>query len=268
MNPIRFIHISDTHFGPEKDYELYGVKTYPYAVKIVEAINDLPFTPDFIIHTGDITQTHLEPKAYQLAASVFASLKAPVYYVTGNHDTSENILRYLPMGKRELLTESKTINSYRLDIQGVRFLTLDARGPDEIDPHGVLSDEQLRILTEEVSRGKQPLIIFIHFPALPLDSIWLDRDMLLFNGDDFHALLTRAKDRLCGVFFGHVHRGMQVYRDGILYSSAGSSFCQFYSYPFQEKPFDSDLPHQTGTGFFNIVTVTPEQTTVKEMWIR
>ena len=48
---LRFVHISDTHFNPDPEY----IKSYaqytplPGAQALVEAVNALPFQPDFIL---------------------------------------------------------------------------------------------------------------------------------------------------------------------------------------------------------------------------
>jgi Icc protein len=256
---LRFVHISDTHIGPDRGFELYGARTFQSATDLVAAIQQLPFEPDFVLHTGDIVASP-HPECYMLAREVFSGLAPPVYFVTGNHDCATDIHRFLHQGPCDHATEKKEILSYTFSRNGFQFLTLDARGPDHIDPHGILSQEQLSLARDTCIPAGGPLSVFIHFPALPLDSAWLNSNMLLLNGADFHRTLLPARDRLRGVFFGHVHRGMQVMADGILYSSVGSSFRQFTSWPDSSKvEFDQVHPP-----CFNVVTLTPSQTTVKE----
>src|SRR5512135_479930 len=139
---LRFVHISDTHIGASRDFSLYGVRPFPCLWRIVEAINGLTPQPDFVIHTGDIVAAP-STESYRLAAEVFSKVKAPLYFVTGNHDTASDIHRFLPSGSREDLQRTPDVLSYTFTMKGIRFLTLDARGPDSIDPHGILSDEQL-----------------------------------------------------------------------------------------------------------------------------
>lgn len=256
----RFLHISDTHIGVEDGFNVQGVVTLPFAKKLVDHISTLPFTPDFVVHTGDVV--HEMPgvgneRAYELVKGLMKRVNTPVYYVTGNHDTSAPIKKFLTMGKKEDLSSS--LNSYRFDLNGIRFLTVDARGPDKIDPHGLVSPEQMSIVEKEVAEGILPLVVFIHYPAVALDSTWLDRDMLILNGDELHSLLVRAKERIRGVFFGHVHRPISVVRDGILYSSAGSPYVQFYSYPGQ-----ADVSFQKGdTVYYSIVTIETNNVLIK-----
>jgi len=256
---VHFVHISDTHIGPTADYALYGARTLPPLERVVERINALPVKPDFVMHTGDVA-AQPDPEAYRLAAGVMDRLSAPVYYVTGNHDRSRDIRAFLRMGPRVDLVEGEDALAYRFGLRGHRMIVLDARGPDSIDPHGLLPEAQLRALRREVEEGDLPLTVFVHFPPGPLGSPWLDGGMLMLNGEDLHQALVAARERLRGVFFGHVHRGMQVFRDGVLYSSVGSTFCQFTAWPSDERPgFEAG-----GPGCFNFVTLTPEGCVVKE----
>jgi len=227
---VRFIQISDTHIGPDQDFELYEVNTYRAATALVDAVNRAPAEASFIIHTGDIV-AHPDDRAYHLAGEVFSRLRLPVYYVTGNHDDSAMVRKALVFGECSFQPAGTRRLSYRFEVGHHTFLALDARGPDAIDPHGILADEQLEVLAGELAEGEGPLTVFVHFPPLPMDSRWLDEEMLLLNGARMHELLRTASGRLRGVFFGHVHRGTVTFRDGILYSSVGSSFRDFSSWP-------------------------------------
>lgn len=65
--------------------------------------------------------------AYQIAAETFSELKMPVYYVMGNHDLAVDIQNYLPVGPCEELGKEDGLLTYRFDMGGYRFLTIDAR---------------------------------------------------------------------------------------------------------------------------------------------
>ncbi len=79
------------------------------------------------------------------------------------------------------------------------------------------------------------------------------------NTADFHAAILPAKHRLRGVFFGHVHQNIDLYRDGILYASTVSSWVQFLSYPGQAR---THVDENAEPGY-SIVTVSPEQTFIR-----
>lgn len=256
---VYFAIISDTHIGPTADYNRHGHKPLPCAQRVVEVINNLPTKPDFVIHTGDIV-TDPDPAAYQLAAEVLSKIEAPTYFVNGNHDTAQDIHKYFSMGSKQDVTDDPDLLSYIFEVKGYRFLVLDARGPDEIDPHGLLSKAQLDLVRREATPEGPPLVVFLHYPVLPLNSVWMDAYMLVVNGNDLHQALLPARDRLRAVFYGHVHQPMQTMRDGILYVATASTFAQFTAWPAHaETGFDHDhLPA------YSFVHLLPEQTIIHQ----
>lgn len=251
QTPLYFVHISDTHIGPTADYKRDGHFSLPCARRVVEVINTLPKRPDFVIHTGDVV-TNPHPASYQLAAETFARLEAPIYYVNGNHDRAADIRRYLPMGPKEDAGSDPACLSYTFEVMGWRFLVLDARGPDEIDPEGLLADSQLELLAQEAGAAGPPLTVFVHFPVLPLNSPWMDANMLIRNGEAMHRALLPARERLRGVFHGHVHQAMQTVRDGILYVSVASAFAQFAAWPENDET-RYDPEHNPGYNFVHLL---------------
>lgn len=251
QSPVYFVHISDTHIGPTADYSRHGHNSLSCARRVVEVINALPTRPDFVIHTGDVV-TNPHPNSYRLAAETFAQLEAPVYYVNGNHDRAADIRQYLPMGPKIDAGADPSRLSYTFEVKGRRFLVLDARGPDEIDPEGLLPDSQLELLAQEAVPDGPPLAVFVHFPALPLNSPWMDRNMLIRNGEAMHRALLSARSRLVGVFHGHIHQPLQIVRDGILYVSVASVFSQFRAWPGSIEPhYDPD--HDPGYNFIHLL---------------
>lgn len=256
---VYFVHISDSHIGPTPDYNRHGHTPLPCARKIVDVINSLPVKPDFVMHTGDVV-TFPDANAYRLAKETFADLEVPVYYATGNHDTSRDIHRSLPMGPKTLLSMNPDVLSYAFEVKGYRFLVIDARGPDEIDPHGILSDAQLDVIRKEATPDGPPLVVFTHYPCNLMDSTWMDAYMLIINGEKLHQALLPARDRLRAVFYGHVHQNMQTMRDGILYVAVASTFSQFTAWPTDVVMGFNSL-HPPG---FNFVHLMPEQTIIHQ----
>ncbi len=260
MSNVYFVHISDTHIGPTAVYtDHHGLAPFPYAARLVDIINDLPQTPDFVIHTGDVVYNP-DPAAFELAAATFARLNVPVYYVNGNHDGKGMLKNYLPMGPKSDLGDDPDEVSYTFEVKGYRFVVLDARGPYEIDPRGRLSDAQLQIAQQAASPDGPPLTIFMHYPVWPLNSVWMDAHMLVENGPALHTILLPAKERLRGVFHGHVHQPMQTMRDGILYTSAASAFNQLAAWP-GDTAVRYDNAHDPGFGFVHLL---PGQTIIHQ----
>lgn len=231
----------------------------PYAQRLVDAINDLPLAPDFVIHTGDVV-TNPHPDAYALAAETMARLRVPVYYVNGNHDARNDIRKYLSMGPKEALGDKPDEFSYAFELKGYRFLVLDARGPTNIDPQGLLSASQMEIVRQETQPDGPPLVIFMHYPTLPMDSPWMDANMLVRNGDDFHQALLPARHRLRAVFHGHVHHSMQTIKNGIVYVAVAGGLAQLSAWPVDEKA----RPEPQAPSGFNFVHLMPQQTIIHQ----
>lgn len=259
MRPIRFIHISDTHLGAGVDYRLSGVHTHDGAANLLQQVRELPFTPDFIVHTGDIFSGR-PPAASDAAIDLFRALPAPVFFVAGNHDDAES-LAALPSGFAEPLPGGAAARASTWSVRGHRFLSLNLQVEDPESAEGEVTPHQLALVDTLLSSGDEPWSVFVHFPLLTVDCPWIDREMLAREGLALHRVLARYAPRIHGVFGGHIHRAMQIHRDGVLYCTAASSAVQFHAYPGDESPL-MDLEAQPG---FNIVTIVPGQTIVKSM---
>jgi 3',5'-cyclic AMP phosphodiesterase CpdA len=258
MEPLRFIHISDTHIGPTDDFTLQIVNTAEKTKQLINSINSLTFKPSFVVHTGDITASP-DKESYEHASQIFRSLKHPIYFVTGNHDRSSLIHQYLQFPSKQDLTTNKELLTYTFDQNGIHFVVVDGRASDEMDPMGQISDEQMDILSNELKKDYESIILFIHYPAFSVDCPWVLERMLLVNGEDFHNLIVKTKGKVKSVFLGHVHRSVQVIRDGILYLSAASTCFNFGINPDETKPLILPI----GTPSYNLVTITNNSVIVK-----
>jgi 3',5'-cyclic AMP phosphodiesterase CpdA len=255
-----FVQIGDTHFGETPDFIARNANPYAAAVRLVNAINQLPQRPDFVIHTGDVVDSADETAAYRLAQTVLAELGCPVYYATGNHDRAAMLRQWMSFGEKVDLAAD--VLFYRFSIGDEAFLVLDGRAADVIDPAGIISAEQLNYLQSLPPAGN-PLTLFIHFPALPVGSAWIDNAMLLQNGSALHRALLPLRARLRGVFHGHLHQGMHVMRDGITYTCVPSGFRQFQ---FWHRQGDEIADYTMAQGF-NWVNCAAGQTIVRRMTI-
>ncbi len=269
MTTLRFIHISDTHVGATTDYQLWGYSPYSMLEALVARINTLPFQPEFVLHTGDITQDASD-EAYAMVFSALNRLTTPVYYLPGNHDNPDAL-------RRGWLGDSSGAErfDYTKDLGTFRLLAFDTRRtipPGERLPDraaGMMTPEQLQGLREACQQDGPSLLIALHHQPVRLDSPWLDdgfdddgvwENMMLECAEDFREAIAPARNRICGVFFGHVHRGFQVMRDGILFCSAPSALLQFQSLPSHIDP----IPAHDELPGFNVVTIQDGQTVVRQ----
>ena len=141
-NPLRFVHLSDTHINPDMNYIKDYAQVTPLlgAKALVQAVNALPFTPDFILHTGDVAYEPV-PEVYPAVKALLADLKAPVYYLAGNHDDAKTMQQVL-LGRAD--NSVRDYLYYDFEAKGVHVVCLDSNGPhNPVNPSGFVSDEQL-----------------------------------------------------------------------------------------------------------------------------
>jgi predicted MPP superfamily phosphohydrolase len=114
---LSFVQISDSHIGFSREPNKDVVGTLEAAVA---KINALSKAPAFVLHTGDLT--HLaKAEEFDAVAQVLNGLKAPVFYVPGEHDFDNdgNQLYRDRYGKR---TSGSGWHSF--DYQGAHFVGL------------------------------------------------------------------------------------------------------------------------------------------------
>jgi 3',5'-cyclic-AMP phosphodiesterase len=260
-NPLRFVHVSDTHINPDADYIKDYAQYTPIlgAKALVKAVNDLPFTPDFILHTGDVAYDPVA-EVYPDVKAVLQELKAPVYYLAGNHDDAKTMQQIL-MGRDADAVQDYLY--YDFEAKGVHVVCLDSNGPhNPMNPSGFVTPEQLDWLDEICNRNdERPLVVAVHHNIIPVGVPWLDDWMRMENGEEFHVIVRQARDRLCGVFYGHIHQNMSTLRDGVMYVAAASSWCQFYSYPIPENT--RHTPDAITPPGFNIVSINDSTSLIK-----
>lgn len=264
---VRFIHLSDTHLlrpgripdyreiPPEYLHFASQVLALPYdsaaALRaLVAAVNALPFKPDFTLHTGDVAGYVGAPEDYESFRELLADLPTPVIYAPGNHDDSAALQRFLlGQAPAQPYDHAHTIN-------GVQLVCLDSSLPDA--HAGRLSAAQLDWLAAQLAPDdNRPLLVALHHHPLPLGATWLD-SLILDSGEGLHAVLTRASNRPRAVLYGHIHAHTVTVRDGVLYASAPSAWCQFRAWPSDAPPalLDGAAPG------FNLVTVYSDRIAV------
>jgi Icc protein len=252
---LNFVHISDTHLSADPHYT-HDEADYPSlagAKALVRQLNALPFTPDFVVHTGDVVYDP-DRNAYAAARDLLSQIRHTVHYLVGNHDDRAML--------QEILLGASTIRDrfhYEFEVHGVQVVCLDSCAPHPY-AGGALGDEQLAWLSAICSAvDTRPLVVAVHHNALPIGSAFWDEFMRMSDGEAFHRALLPAQQRLRGVFFGHVHQATETYRDGILYASAPSTWYQLHCWP-GHNGIEQDRGAEPG---FNVVTITRSQTFIR-----
>src|SRR3954451_8486335 len=75
---VRIAQLSDLHIGASTATAPHAIDNLRQAVQIINAQG-----VDAVIVTGDIGEN---PTAWSTARTILSAVKAPVYYVPGNHD--------------------------------------------------------------------------------------------------------------------------------------------------------------------------------------
>jgi Icc protein len=258
MHPIlTFVHITDTHLGPTRDFEFYGCQPARHLRRLVDEINAFPVQPDFVVHTGDVVNDW-SAESYAIAQEILGDLSAPLALVNGNHDDPALLRKFFQVPflldsnrRADLSADPGAPLDYAFVVNGERFVVLDAHNPQYVrDPLGHLRPAQLDWLRFEAAPDGPPLTVLLHYPPFAMNSPWLNANMPLINGEALHAALLPSRARLRGVFFGHLHRSCQVVRDGITYTCAGSTVSQYAWRPWDDRP----QPDHAFAPAYNVVT--------------
>jgi outer membrane protein assembly factor BamB/predicted phosphodiesterase len=190
---LQFIHITDTHIGSAN-----GLKNLN---SFIQLMRNFPEKPDFIIHTGDVTEfgSEEEFRAYSQAIS---SLNIPFYHTLGNHDVRWNGAGWL-LGEKYLPNYKR---NYAFTNQGITFIALDSSFP--FSQYGLIDPSQLAWLKDTLAKipSEQPIIIFFHHPIMPSRNFLIGKDALLEILRPYNVVLFIT---------GHGHSNQTWQVDGI-----------------------------------------------------
>jgi 3',5'-cyclic-AMP phosphodiesterase len=207
-----FAQISDSHIGFNKPANPDVTATLQATV---DKINALPQTPDFIIHTGDLS--HLSKAAeYDTMDQVLkGSKQKQVHYVPGEHDTA------IDDGKQYLERYGKGTQGrgwYSFDQNGVHFVGLvNVRALEGL---GKLGADQLEWLEKDLKpKGSStPVVVFAHIP------LWAVYPQWGWGTEDSAQALTYLKRfGSVTVLNGHIHQVMQKVEGNVTFHTAMST---------------------------------------------
>jgi len=270
---LRFVQISDSHFSPHGDNRTQqllnatstkdklfvntvnniiraaGNLPEPAATTkdIMEFINNLPFDVDFVLHTGDVGFDIGSLGDYSAIHTAFADCRFPIFFLSGNHDHSE----YLQMEMGHLETVKRSFD-YVLPHPYVHIVCLDTS-------HGFLNHTQIAWLENQLkSEAERPLIIALHHHVVPLASGFPDT-VILRNHEKLREIIRSSRERLRGVFHGHLHATLDTVFEGISYYGCPSTWQQFDITPSTDISLGSYPECSPG---LRIVTITESMTHV------
>lgn len=163
---LRFAQISDSHLGftgaPNPDV----AATFSDAI---DKVNNLGYTPDFVIHTGDLT--HLStPEQFDQAKQMMGGLKTPhVFTVPGEHDSVDDAGQKY---RKAFGAGAVGDGWYSVDVAGEHLIALV--NTLNLRKLGHLGVEQLEFVKKDVARlsSDTPIIVFSHIPLFAMYPQW------------------------------------------------------------------------------------------------
>lgn len=207
-----FIQISDSHIGFNKPANPDVSATLRAAI---DKINAVPQTPDFIIHTGDLTHTS-KPEEFDTLDQLMTGAKAKqVFYVPGEHDNSvDDGKLYLERYRKG----SKGKGWYSFDHKGAHFVGLVNSAA--LDGMGKLGADQLAWLEADLKArtSSTPLVLFAHLPLWALYPEWG-----WGTQDSEQALGYTKRFGSVTVLNGHIHQVMQKVEGNVAFHTAMST---------------------------------------------
>ena len=209
-----FVQISDSHIGFSKPANPDVTATLQTAI---DKINAMPHRPDFIIHTGDLSQLSKPSEFDTLDQALKGASAKQIYFVPGEHDMlTDNGEQYLQRyGKG-----TKGTGWYSFDHKGVHFVGLVNVANLKAGGMGSLGHEQLEWLEDDVKgrSASTPIVLFAHIPLWTIYPDWG------WGTDDSEQALSYVKRfGSVTVLNGHIHQIMQKVEGKVSFHTAMST---------------------------------------------
>jgi 3',5'-cyclic-AMP phosphodiesterase len=211
---LSFVQISDSHMGFNKPANTDVAATLKAAI---DKINGLPITPEFMLHTGDIS--HLsKPEEFDAVDQILKSASAKdVFFVPGEHDVLDDD------GKTYLDRYGKGTKGTgwrSFDKKGVHFIGLVNVMNLKAGGLGSLGHEQLEWLADDVKslQASTPIVVFAHIPLWSVYPEWG-----WGTDDSAQALACLKRFGSVTVLNGHIHQTMQKIEGNVTFHTAMST---------------------------------------------
>jgi 3',5'-cyclic AMP phosphodiesterase CpdA len=192
---LRFAQISDSHIGFTGAPNPNVADTFGHAI---DRVNNLGYTPDFVIHTGDLT--HLStPDQFDQVKQMMTRLQTPhVFTVPGEHDSVDDAGQKY---RSVFGAGTRGDGWYSFDIAGVHVIALV--NTLNLKKLGHLGTDQLDFVQKDVAglSSDTPIIVFSH---IPLFAMYPDWGWGTDDATQALSYLSRFSSVTC--LNGHVHQ--------------------------------------------------------------
>jgi hypothetical protein len=212
--PFSFVQVSDSHVGFAKPLNPDARVTFREAVAKIAA---MPQKPDFIIHTGDVTQLSKDDQ-FDDADQILKAAGAPVFHIPGEHDVLDE-----GQGKAFLDRYGKGSRGagwFAFDHGGVHFVALVNVVNLKAGGLGSLGPDQLAWLKDDLAAkgSSTPIVVFAH---IPLWALYPDWGWGTDESAEALALLKRFGS--VTVLNGHIHQVQQKVEGHVAFYTARST---------------------------------------------
>jgi len=205
-----FVQISDSHIGFNKGANPDVTGTLAKAIDRAGVVPAGMKAPDFLIHTGDITQ-NAKAAEFDTASQVIRSFRNEVFYVPGEHDLIDDGEQY-----RQRFGKGSSGNGwYSFNHKGVHFVALN--NCVQVDGMGNLGAEQLAWLQSDLgaTSASTPVVVFAHIP------LWMVYEKWGWGtADGARALSLLRRFGSVTVLNGHIHQVVQKVEGNIAFHTA------------------------------------------------
>ncbi|HLY77939.1 MAG TPA: metallophosphoesterase [Caulobacteraceae bacterium] len=212
--PFSFVQVSDSHIGFAKPFNPDARNTYREAIAKIAA---MPKKPDFIIHTGDVSQLSKDDQ-FDDADQIIKTVGVPVFHIPGEHDVLDE-----GQGKAFLARYGKGTKGagwYSFNHGGVHFVALVNVVNLKAGGLGSLGPEQLAWLKDDLAAHgpSTPIVVFAH---IPLWALYPDWGWATEESAQALALLSRFGS--VTVLNGHIHQVQQKVEGRVAFYTARST---------------------------------------------
>ena len=208
-----FVQVSDSHIGFNKGANPDVSGTLRKAIDRANSIAPGMRSPDFMLHTGDITQNS-KASEFDTAAELNKSFRGEVFYVPGEHDLIDDGEQY----KQRFGKNALGGGWYSFNHKGVHFAGLN--NCVQVDAMGNIGAGQLAWLKSDLAglSASTPIVVFAHIP------LWMVYEKWGWGtGDAAGALALLKRFGSVTVLNGHIHQVMQKIEGNVSFHTAMST---------------------------------------------
>jgi Icc protein len=210
VEDFSFVQISDCHIGFNKGANPDVTGTLKKAIDRANVVPAGMKAPDFMLHTGDITQNS-KAAEFDTASQIIKGFKNEVFYVPGEHDYIDDGTQY----KQRFGKGTVGNGWYSYNHKGVHFVGLN--NCVQVDAMGNMGEDQLKWLKSDLAglSRSTPIVVFAHIP------LWMVYEKWGWGTKDGEQALAMLKPfGSVTVLNGHIHQVVQKVEGNVAFHTA------------------------------------------------